>query len=264
MGKYARKKKCKWIWVICVLVLVSLLMLFVMPQVLYKMREGSVENDNTDSTIEATVSQDQQEETPTAAENGSIGHEPEETVEFPVVLEEGAIEIESLFPFSGVNPDADKQDATDAATIVLRNASGKYLSEAVVHATLDSGATLTFIATELPAGTSAMAFCVDNDSLLSTDICTDITVEATFGEIPKNDHIDVSVAGMTVTITNTSSEDMNEIDVYYRDVFYDKYFGGITYKHTISNLPANQSATIDVADSLLGMIEVVRIAINES
>lgn len=262
MGKYERNKKrksWKWVWAICLLILVSFLVLFVMPQVLYMMNEGSTKDDNAKST----VSQDQNKETLTVVENGSTGHEPEKIVEFPIVLDEGTIEIESLFPFSGVNPDADNQDSTDVASIVLRNTSDQYLSEAIVHITLDSGATLTFIVTELPAGTSAMAFSVDNDGLLSTDICTDIAVEAAFGEIPNNDCFELSVAGMTVTITNTSSEDLNEIDVYYRDVFNEKYFGGMTYSYKIENLPAGESTSFTAEESLLGVIEVVRIAVND-
>lgn len=261
MGKYERKKKkrsCKWVWVLCLLILVSLLAVFVMPQVLYQLNGDAARDD----IAEGADSRDQSEET-AVTENGNTGYDPEKIVKFPALLDEGNIEIESLFPFSGVNPDAENQDATDVASIVLRNTSGQYLSEATVHAALDSGATLTFTVTELPAGTSAMAFSVDNDGLLSADICTDIAVEAVFGENPDDDYFDISVVGMTVTVTNTSPEDLNEIDVYYRDVFHDKYFGGMTYRYKIENLPAGESTAFTAEESLLGVIDVVRIAVND-
>ena len=262
MGKYERKrekKSHKWIWVVFLLLLVAFLAIFVMPQVLYRMNEEPIQDD----IVQSTATQEQNEETVMPTEDSNAEPEPVYTVEFPVVLDEGNIEIESLFQFSGVNPDAGNQKTTDVASIVLKNTSGQYLREATVNATLDGGAELTFIVTELPAGASVMAFSIDNVRLLETDLCTAITVTPCFEDVPNNESVEISVDGMTVTVTNISSEDLNEIDVYYRDVFNDKYFGGMTYSYIIEKLTVGESTTFTAEESLLGVIEVVRVAVND-
>lgn len=263
MGKCVRKKTKKypkWIFVVLgLLILAAFLVLFVMPRVLY---ERSAESE-TDDFMQTTASQNQSLEAQVSVEENGAGQEQGNAVEFPVSLVEGNIEIESLFQFSGVNPDAEKQKSTDVASIVLRNVSDKYLSEATVTATLGNGSDLTFVVNHIPAGAAVMAFSIENESLLSSDVCVDITAEAVFEDVPNNNSLEISVEGLTVTLNNTSSDDLNEINVYYRDVFNDKYFGGMTYIYTIEHLPAGESTTITAEESLLGVIEVVRVAVND-
>jgi hypothetical protein len=254
MGKYEKKKtkkNRKFLGIICLLVLLVLLVFTVMPQVLYRMSDDFEQQENSQDHSDGSLLP------------GEDGYVPDSGVAFPVILLEGDIEIESLFQFSGINPDAQKQEVTDVASIVLKNTSGRYLDEATVTATLASGRELTFVLRDLPDGTAAMAFSAENHSLLETDVCTDLTAEATFGEAPGNNGAEITVEGMTVTVTNTSSEDMNQIDVYYRDVFDEQYFGGVTYIYTIDNLAAGETMTFSAEESLLGVIEVVRVAVND-
>lgn len=259
MGKYEaknakRKKKRKArrsggknvVLVLAILILAAALTLFVMPQVLYQLR-GEEAAQNTETQL--------------PAEDGTIPL-PENRVQFPVILEEGSIQVESLFQFEGVNPDADNQEAEDTAAIVLKNMSDRYLRQAEVTAVLADGTERSFAVTELPAGAAAIAFATDNASLPTADLCTDITAQTVFEDTPRQDGISVFVDGMTVTVTNTSAEDMNGMDVYYRDVFDDKYFGGKTYSCHIEHLSAGESTTFTAGESLLGVIEVVRVAVN--
>lgn len=258
MGTYERKrvkKYHKWIWIICMLLLIGFLALFIMPQVLYRSNVAQ----GTDDIAQSVATQG------LAEESQLPGNEdvPVDEIVFPVSLDAGNIEIESLFQFSGVNPDAGSRKATDVASIVLRNTSSKYLSEATVNAMLGNGIELTFVVSEIPAGAAVMAFSVDNDSLLETDICTSITVNAVFADTSGMDGVEISVEGTTVTITNVSPEDLNEIDVYYRDVLSDKYFGGLAYSIDINHLSAGESTTFTAERSLLGVIDVVRVATNK-
>lgn len=260
MGKYEKKKRKKsrrWILAVCLLLLTGLLVLFVMPQVLY--------NVNAEPDLDGSA---QSTEMPMPNENGDTAEtenpvETESAVEFPAVLDGGNITVESLFSFTGVNPDGNKQDVTDVASIVLSNISDQYLHKATVKVMLNGGTELVFIVSDIPVGASVMAFSVDNDRLLSTDLCTDITAETLYGDAPYHDSVEISVDGMMVTVTNSSSEDLNGIDVYYRDLFDDKYFGGMTYSKSIEHLPAGESVTFTAEESLLGVIEVVRIAVND-
>lgn len=231
--------------------LAALLMMFVVPQMLYRLsgQEGDPELDVTEE-VEGTLPQ--------------ITYSPEDVLDFPAMLEDAKLEVESLFSFSGINPDSGNQEGDDLATILLKNTSETYMEQAVIQATLLDGTECTFVVTDLPAGKSTMAFATSNESLAQEVSCVALSCEASFTELEPWDQLSVSTVGTTVTLQNNSGEDITNIDVYCRDVFGESYFGGITYKHTISSLPANQTATVDVTDSLLGMVEVVRIAINES
>ena len=253
MGKYEKKKKRvlpKWILVICLLLLLGFLVLFVVPQVLYRMNpEPEAE--------EFEASQNEQTQETDAAE-----YEWQDAVEFPVKLEDGKVEIESLFPFSGVNPDSGKQEAVDTAAIVLRNTSDTYLKEAKVTAVLGDGTELVFRATDIPAGEAAMAFSVENADLLATDLCVDLMAETSFEEVQSVEALEAFADGMTITLQNTSAEDLEQIAVYYRDVFDDKYFGGMAYTCAIEKLAAGETVTVQAGESLLGVIEVVRVAVN--
>ena len=240
--------------------LAALLMMFVVPQMLYRLsgQESDPELDVAED-IAAT-----EEATGTEETLPQIAYSQEDVLDFPAKLEDTKLEIESLFSFSGINPDSGNQEGDDLATIMLKNTSEAYLEQAVIRATLLDGTECTFVVTDLPAGKSTMAFATGNESLVQDTSCVALSCEASFTELEPWDQLSVSMVGTTVTLQNNSGEDITNIDVYCRDAFGESYFGGITYKHTISNLPANQSATVDVTDSLLGMVEVVRIAINES
>ena len=234
--------------------LAALLMMFVVPQMLYRFS-----GQESDPELDVTEEAEEPEET-----LPEITYSPEDVLNFPAMLEDGKLEIESLFSFSGINPDSGNQEGDDLATITLKNTSDTYMEQAVIQATLLDGTECTFVATDLPAGKSTMAFATGNTFLAPENSCVVLSCEASFTELEPWDQLSVSTVGTTVTLENNSGEDLTNIDVYCRDVFGESYFGGITYKHTISNLPANQTATVDVTDSLLGMVEVVRIAINES
>ena len=258
-----RQKKAGTQFVLVVVLsvfLAALLMMFVVPQMLYRLsgQESDPELDVAED-IAAT-----EEATGTEETLPQIAYSQEDVLDFPAKLEDTKLEIESLFSFSGINPDSGNQECDDLATIMLKNTSEAYLEQAVIRATLLDGTECTFVVTDLPAGKSTMAFATGNEALAQENSCVSLSCEASFTELEPWDQLSVSTVGTTVTLQNNSGEDLTNIDVYCRDTFGESYFGGITYKHTISSLPANQTATIDVTDSLLGMIEVVRIAINES
>lgn len=240
--------------------LAALLMMFVVPQMLYRLsgQESDPELDVTEDVAATEEAAGTEETLP------QIAYSQEDVLDFPAKLEDTKLEIESLFSFSGINPDSGNQEGDDLATILLKNTSETYLEQAVIRATLLDGTECTFVVTDLPAGKSTMAFATGNEALAQENSCVSLSCEASFTELEPWDQLSVSTVGTTVTLQNNSDKDLTNIDVYCRDVFGESYFGGITYKHTISNLPANQSATVDVTDSLLGMVEVVRIAINES
>lgn len=197
-----------------------------------------------------------------AAEQETVAVSPEEA-EFPVVLAEGKIAVESLFPFSGINPDAGKQEGEDTAAIMVKNLSGEYLTSATVTASFADGGEQIFTVTELPAGASALVFSGDNQALAPETVCTGLRGEGEFAPLQWDGRIEVSVDGLTITVKNSSDEELNRINVYYRDVLDDKYFGGMTYIAAIEKLAAGETAQITAEGSVLGVIEVVRTAAND-
>ena len=107
-----------------------------------------------------------------------------------------------------------------------------------------------------------MAFSVENADLLATDLCVDLMAETSFEEVQSVEALEAFADGMTITLQNTSAEDLEQIAVYYRDVFDDKYFGGMAYTCAIEKLAAGETVTVQAGESLLGVIEVVRVAVN--
>ena len=188
--------------------------------------------------------------------------EEEKGVQFPIVLEDGKIEVESIFQFEGINPDCNDLEGEDIAAITLKNISDDYLKNAVIEATLDDGKEYTFSVDNLPAGKEAIAFVTDNSVLPSDGICMEVKAETRFEEITTVDNVLISVDGMVVTIENATDEELMGIDVYCRNGFNEQYFGGMAYKYTIETIPAGECATITASDSILGMVDVVRVDVN--
>lgn len=188
-----------------------------------------------------------------------------DTLEFPIVLEAGKLEIESLFPYTGLNPDDDNAEAKDIAAITLVNRSGEYLSEARITLILAGGDAVSFEITDLPAGRRVIAFSADSVEAYENTGCTEAGCEATFDAAATmhDDRIAVSVEGMTVNLQNLTGNEIPELVIYCRCPLGEDFFGGITYQYPVNNLPANGSATVDAWDCVLGMAEVVRIEINE-
>lgn len=256
MAKYLKKKKKKPIGGILILVVVILLLavvaVFVMPRLLYRLSGGG---EAVEFETEAQLSTNIPEETT---------EERVPTVAFPLLVDDGRLEINSLFQFTGINPDCENQEGTDIASIVLKNVSDLYLAEAKITLTLLDGTQLNFVVTELPAGASVMAFSTENSILPADAACVSAVCDASFDPtaVTVSDQVTASADGVHITLTNISGQDLSQIVVYCRSPLGEDYFGGTTYLYTVTDLPAGGSAAVDAADCILGMAEVVRFVVN--
>lgn len=261
MAKYLKKrKKKKPVALIVLLVLVVVIALaafalFALPQILYKLSGGEEE------TLPAQT-ESQLPGSETSAGEGTGPAVP--TVQFPLLVDDGRLEINSLFQFSGINPDCGNQEGTNVAAILLKNVSGTYLSEASAALVLADGTQLNFTVTELPAGASAMAFSTENLTIPTEPACVSAECTASYdaAAVTVSDQVSVSVDGIHITLTNNSDQDLSQVVVYCRSILGEEYFGGTAYKYTVTDLPADESTTVDATDCILGMAEVVRFAIN--
>lgn len=293
MGKYERKKakkSRKGLVVAIILVIAAILLaLFVMPQVLYRLNNdddaaettgvSTTESQNTDSQEETTRPESEQQTTETVAVEESatpeLGQQVTDTssqttsgsaLKYPYRLEDGKLEIESLFQFDGINPDCGNQEGKNIATITITNTSDTYLDSAVLTFITDSGDRLNFKVTDLPAGETALVFSIENAGISKNIACTEVDCEAVFNaEASMNeDKISVSVEGTQITLRNNTDTEIENIVVYCHASLGDQCFGGITYTYTTNNLTANATTEIDAVDCFLGLTEVVRIAIDET
>lgn len=180
---------------------------------------------------------------------------------FPLELEDGMLVVQSLFQFSGMNPDFDNLFGEDIAGVQLVNDSDAHMTYAEVTAILADGTTLTFVAEDVPAGGTVMAFCLEHESVTDVRACEEVFGYAEFetGDMLMEDLVKVTVTGAEITLKNVSGRDLTNLEVICHGLLDGSLFGGITYHYNVSTLPAGSSAVVHAVDCFLGMTEVVRI-----
>lgn len=216
---------------------------------------------DTIPSVETVASEETQ--TPALVETVAPVVDSENMVIFPLLAVDGKLEIESLFQFEGINPDCDNLEGEKIAAIIVRNVSDVYMKEAKISMVLGDGTGIFFVISDLPAGKSTVAFSTDNTELSDDFCCVSVSTDAVFENVDSVDGISVTVDGMMVTVTNNSANELYGIDVYCRGVFGEWYFGGVTYVYTIEKLAVGESTTITAVDCILGVVDVVRVAVNE-
>lgn len=254
MGKYQKKKKS-----VLPAVLAGILIVLALGAALWFFLPRDEQQVPAQTTGNAAENMQPVHTTAAAATQPTATAVP--TLSFPMTLEGGNLELQSLFQFTGINPDAANQECTDVASIQLANTSDRHLNQAKITLTLSDGTALNFTVTDLPAGTSAMAFSTENTAIGSSPSCVDAVCQTEFAQNDalSEEQVSASVNGVTVTLTNHTGEDLSNLVVSCRSPFGESYFGGIAYSYTVQTLPAYGSTTVDAWDCILGLAEVVRI-----
>lgn len=245
---------------------ISLILVMAMIVALLPVMAGCANDQNPEGTEVGTTAQQTEPRTePATAADTQPAENLLPALEYPLMLENGKLKIENLFQYEGLNPDCGLEDGKDVASIMLRNLSGEYLEKADITLTLVDGTVVNFTVNDLPAGKTVMAFSVDNTPAEENASCADASCTASWSSetvlLPEG--IGVAVDGVTITVTNNTGSDISELVIYCRCPLDEEYFGGIAYQYTINDLPANESATVEAWDCILGMAEVVRIAVNQ-
>ena len=277
-GKYEKKnvKKAKKTqearkgamiaFVLLIVAALVVLALFVVPQVFHRFGGNDAEMPNQVET-EAATNPGASEEDPAVDPGGDNNDETTESIDavtFPLIIEEGKLEIESIIQYDGLNPDCGNQEGNDIAAITVRNVSDVYLKSAEISMTTNDGNILTFAITDLPAGKTVFAFSQENTSVNADAVYGDVICQASFDADTNmsQDRVSVSVDGTVITLQNETNESLSNIVVYCHSTLGDQFFGGITYTYSIETLPANGSAEVDALDCILGLAEVVRITVD--
>ena len=191
---------------------------------------------------------------------------PDDPIVFPILLENGKLEIERVFLYDGMNPDCGNIQGSNITALEVRNLSAEQLEKAIITLDSDEGKTIEFTIAELPAKKSVIVFSYENVSSSADTVYGNVRCEALFNADASihSEKISISTDGTRITLRNNTDIEMNEIVVYCRSVLEDRYFGGITYSYTLNNLSAHGTTEIDAVDCILGFAEVVRVEINNS
>lgn len=197
-------------------------------------------------------------------ETEPVQTEPPATVPAPenlAELEGGLLTVRNLFQFTGMNPDAENEFGEDIAGIEMTNHSGQLMTFAEVTVILTDGTVLTFQAEDIPAGRTVLAFSLENASIRDTGSCEDVYGYAEFDSSDPlaADLVRTTVSGQSITVKNVSGTDLTDLNVSCHGLLDTSFFGGSTYRYTISTLPAGASTTIYAEECFLGMVEVVRV-----
>lgn len=174
--------------------------------------------------------------------------------EFPYLLEDGALEVHSVFPYSGPNPDCQWMEAEDIGSIELVNQSGKYLNEAKLTLMLADGEALSFTVQDIRPGQSVWAFEQENKTYPQKAVCSAISCEAEFTDEAgwDTDKITAEGKGMVLTLTNHTDSELQDVQVRCHILMTGICFGGTAYGYPAGNIAAGASTKIMADDCIIG------------
>ena len=184
---------------------------------------------------------------------------------FPVLLEDGMLTVQSIFQYSGVNPDADLAFGENIAGLQIVNTSEAHLVLAEITALLHDGSTVTFRLEDVAPGMTVMAFSPEQETLDALARCVDLVCYAEFedGDPLRGDLVNILVDGMAVTVINVSGMDLTDLDIICHGLLDGSAFGGKAYTYRITSLSAGAGTTIYATDCILGMAQVTRVELGE-
>lgn len=185
--------------------------------------------------------------------------------EVPCVLEDGKLELKSVFPFTGLNIDCGWQEGTNIGTVELINVSGQHLVQAEVQLEMSDGTVLSFLVRELPAGATVWAFDAANTSFDESAYCTSVTCTAEFEDVTQimEGIAEVAINGMDISITNRGSETLENLQITCHSVLDGICFGGTVFTYSATSIAPGGSVNVLAAECFLDTAAVVRITAND-
>lgn len=180
---------------------------------------------------------------------------------FPRLLENGALEVTSLFSYSGINPDCGDEMGENIGSLEVANRSGRYLNEASLTVRLTGGGTLHFTVHDLPAGAVIWVFDRDNTSMSETDGCKELTCDAVFSDesaLPEG--MNAATDGCTVTLLNGSGSARKGYTAVCHMAVGETLFGGVSFSYPLDDIPAGGSVQFQANECYLGEVSVARVS----
>lgn len=193
------------------------------------------------------------------AEDAPLEEAP--ALELPLLLEDGKLEVSSLFRYSGMNPDCGLEEGEDIASLSFTNTAQAHLASVLFTVVLTDGTEYHFAAADVPAGTNVMAFETGNAAYDGSVPCASVTCSAVFEDSAPlmEEALTVSVDGIAVTLTNQTGGDLENLVIDCHTLFDGSCFGGLTYSYPVECVTAGGSVTLQAEDCFLGEALVARI-----
>lgn len=257
-GKYRKRNQQKTLFLLSVLAIILLVACIVVYLKYYQ-------NDNPKDIVSETTDYTITEPTDTLPETLPSTASTGATEDRPQLLFDGKVVIESVFQYTGPNPDALWQEGNNIGAVIVQNVSEEYLDEATLQIGLSDGIVLNFLISDIPAGKKVWAFDINNSTITSDTIMAYADGEASFVadevSIP-GENVTISVDAQNVTITNVSDTDLHDITVSCKMVLDDAYFAGKSFEYSLDSISSGSSGFVTAFDCLVGNTEVTRIKVS--
>ena len=218
-------------------------------------QEPSTEQTDENETVDDVQTAETNEEETEPSEETDTG------LEFPYLLDDDKIQIDSLFQYSGINMDAQNEECEDVASLQLKNNSDQYLEKAEISVELTDGTAFSFEVEDIPAGKAVMAFDTANTAYDGKTGVALIDATTTYSSDAGLKETDVKITSDDngVQLENISGDVLANLKIKYHCVMDDMYFGGISSETEVAGLAAGETTTVDTSESILGDAEVVSI-----
>lgn len=182
---------------------------------------------------------------------------------FPHQIEKN-VSVESLFQFSGTNPDTGNEGENIAALFVTNNGD-EHIEKADIIVKIKDSEELHFYISDLPAGKSINVFETDDKQFNFSDQVVSIKGDVHFGKQDKDleENVKIVVEETEITISNVSNKNIKDMIVHCHCALDDVYFGGLTYNYPIRELKAGESVQLDAIECYMGEASVVRLSLDD-
>ena len=245
-------RKQRKLWIVLILAIVIILGIVIAVNQSSSKQESSTEKSEENEEASKVTE---------AAEEATEEDEEDAKKREALTLEEEQIQVDSLFQYSGINPDAENAECEDVAAIQMKNNSEQYLESAEVSVELSDGTAYSFVVQDIPAGKSVIAFESGNTSYDGKTGVAFIEAKTSYSSEAgvKEDEVKVTSDDNGVQISNISGDAIGTMKVKYHCVMDDMYFGGISSETEVDGLAAGESTAVDTSESILGDADVVSI-----
>ena len=250
------KKKKSGLWIVLILVIVGIL------GIVIALNQGGAKQEPSTEQSEESKTASEVTQTP---EDGEEQEDTDESDAGPRVHSQPyywkRLQVDSLFQYSGINPDAQNAECEDVASIQMKNNSEQYLESAEISVELTDGSAYSFTVQDIPAGKTVMAFDTANASYDGKIGVAFIDAKTSYSSDTgvKEDTVKITSDDNGIQLENISGNALADLKIKYHCILDDMYFGGISSETEVDGIDAGESIVVDTSDSILGDAEIVSI-----
>lgn len=193
-------------------------------------------------------------------EQEMLSNEAVESIVFPHVVDDGKLEITSLFQYTGINPDFNQEMCENVGAIQLTNHSSEYLESADIVVALEDETVLNFRIEDVPMNMNVMAFDINNNSYVEQDVVSvEVTTTYSNNSSVGEDVFDFVTNESGFEVYNKSTDAYENILIKYHCNVDDVYFGGKAGEVLVDKLAVGERKQFEIEDCYFGEATVVNV-----